>query len=288
MEVKVAAVQYYIKSIKSKDEFALQVEQQVKEAMRGNPQFILFPEFFTTQLAFLLPNKPEFELVRNLTSFTPFYIELFERISAAYQVHIIAGSHVVRNKEGQFVNRSYLFYPNGNYNYQEKIHLTRFEKETFKLTAGNKLHVFDTAYCKVALLICYDIEFPELSRKAVDEGAEIIFCPSWTETMHGVHRVDHCARARAVENQVFVVKTATLSDFPAMKSFCTESGFAGIYSPCDQFFSQNGIIAKGINNKEMVVSGVLNVRDLRNSRAASTAPLVQDRRSDLYAIHFAD
>lgn len=288
MELNVSAVQYYIRGIKSEDEFASQVEQVTNQALQDKPDFIVFPEFFTTQLACLVPAGVEYDMVRDLDRYTGMYIDLFRRLSSKHKVHIVGGSHVVKDGEGRFVNRGYLFYPDGTHVYQDKIHLTQFEKNMFDLDAGSRLKVFDTEWAKVVLLICYDIEFPELSRKAAEEGAEIIFCPSWTETMHGVYRVDQCARARAIENQMFVVKTSTLSDLPQFDSFSTNAGYAGIYSPCDPFFTEDGVIAKGVNGQEMVVTGTLDLGSLKRSRKYSPAPLFNDVRQDLYSVQFTE
>ncbi|VEF49322.1 amidohydrolase [Bacillus freudenreichii] len=288
MDLTVSAVQYFIREITEEEEFVQQVEKVVSQAMEDNPNFILFPEFFTTQLMCLLPKGTEYDLVRGLDQYTGLYINLFRRLSISNKVHIIGGTHVVQDENGRWVNRCYMFYPDGNFVYQDKIHLTQFEKRMFQLDAGSQLNIFDTEWTKIALLTCYDIEFPELSRKVVTEGAEIVFCPSWTEGMHGVYRVDHCARARAVENQVFVVKTATLSDLPKLENFSTKAGFAGIYSPCDPFFSEDGTIARGENNKEMIVNGRLDLGALRRSREHSPAPLLNDVRNDIYSVQFAD
>ncbi|MFD1705341.1 carbon-nitrogen hydrolase family protein [Siminovitchia sediminis] len=288
MELNVAAVQYYIRDIKSEADFVSQVEQVINRAMKDQPQFIVFPEFFTTQLACLISFRSEYEMIRDLHQYTDLVLDLFRRLSVTHEVHIVGGSHVVQTEDGRFVNRSCLFYPDGTFVFQDKIHLTQFEKNMFELDAGSKLNVFETEWTKVALLTCYDIEFPELSRKAAAEGAEVIFCPSWTETMHGAYRVDHCAKARAIENQLFVVKTATLSDLPKLEGFSTNAGFAGIYSPCDPFFPEDGVLAKGINNKEMIVTGTLDISSLRRSRRHSPAPLLRDIRNDLYAVEFSD
>ncbi len=286
MDLIVSAIQYYIREIVDEKQFEEQVELMTNKAMEDNPAFILFPEFFSTQLICLHPNGSEYDLVRRLDQYTDLYLNLFRRLSIANNVHIIGGSHVIKDENGRWVNRCFLFYPDGKFVHQDKIHLTQFEKNVCLLDAGSQLNIFETEWAKVALLTCYDIEFPELSRKTVSDGAEIIFCPSWTETMHGVYRVDHCARARAVENQVFVVKTATLSNLPKLGNFSTNAGFAGIYSPCDPYFTEDGIVARGENDKEMIVSGRLDLGALRRSREHSPAPLLNDVRNDVYTVQF--
>jgi predicted amidohydrolase len=286
MKLNVSAVQYFVKDILEESDFVCQVGQMTRQAMKNNPHFIVFPELFTTQFLSLAPRCADDQFVRYLDQYTDLLINLLRRLSMNGNVHIVGGSHVTKNENGRYVNRSYLFFPDGTYLHQDKLHLTLFEKEVLRLEAGDRLNIFETEWAKVAILICYDIEFPELSRKAAEAGAEIIFCPSWTESMHGVYRVDHCSRARAVENQLFVVKTAALSRLDGFADFSTNAGFAGLYSPCDSFFAEDGVIAKGANGKEMIVNGQLDLAALRESRKNSTAPLWKDRRSDLYSVEF--
>ncbi len=90
----------------------------------------------------------------------------------------------------------------------------RWEKEKWKGDAGDQLRVFDTPYGRIAILICYDIEFPELSRKVCEMGADIIFVPSCTDDRQGFLRVRYCCHARAIENQVFVAVTGTVGNLP--------------------------------------------------------------------------
>jgi predicted amidohydrolase len=59
---------------------------------------------------------------------------------------------------------------------------------------GDKLQVFDTDCGKIGILICYDVEFPELSRLLADDGMDILFVPFLTDTQNGYSRVRYCAQ----------------------------------------------------------------------------------------------
>ena len=83
-----------------------------------------------------------------------------------------------------------------------------------ELAAGDSVRVFDTDCGKIAIQICYDIEFPELARIATDMGANIIFTPFCTEDRQGYLRVRYCAQARAVENQIYTVISGTVGNLP--------------------------------------------------------------------------
>ncbi|MGE6377015.1 nitrilase-related carbon-nitrogen hydrolase [Peribacillus muralis] len=71
---------------------------------------------------------------------------------------------------------------------------------------------------KIGLTVGYEAEIPEGSRILTWRGADIIFCPSYTFTEAGFWRVRHCAHARAIENQVYIVHCPTFSDHDRRKA----------------------------------------------------------------------
>ena len=66
------------------------------------------------------------------------------------------------------------------------------------ILCGNKIEVFETDCGPVGVLICYDVEFPELARLAALQGAQIILVPFWTDTKNAYQRVRYCSQARAI------------------------------------------------------------------------------------------
>lgn len=182
--VRIAAVQYLLRSIADWDGFENQVRFVMKTAAEYKPQFVLFPEIFTTQLLSFLDTTDLYAAVRGLNDFTERYVALFVELAQHRKVHIIGGSHPTITN-GRMYNTAYLFTPEGKVFTQDKIHLTRWEKEKWKGDPGNMLRVFDTPHGRIAILICYDIEFPELARKVSEQGADIIFVPSCTDDKQG-------------------------------------------------------------------------------------------------------
>lgn len=87
----------------------------------------------------------------------------------------------------------------------EKVHVTPDEIKSWGLSGGKMVQTFDTDCAKIGILICYDVEFPELSRIMADQGMQILFVPFLTDTQNGYSRVRVCAQARAIENECFVV-----------------------------------------------------------------------------------
>ncbi|KAA2281357.1 acyltransferase, partial [Clostridioides difficile] len=104
--------------------------------------------------------------------------------------------------------------PDGRIARQDKIHITPTEVQEWNMAPGDGLEVFDTDKGRIAMLTCYDIEFPEIVRMAKAKGADVIFCPSCTDDRHGFYRVRYTSHARAVENQVYVVLTGTVGNLP--------------------------------------------------------------------------
>lgn len=66
------------------------------------------------------------------------------------------------------------------------------------------MKVFDTDIGKIGILICFDVEFPELPRLLADKGVKILLVPYWTDIKNAYLRVRRCAQARAIENECYV------------------------------------------------------------------------------------
>ena len=174
--VRLAAVQYQMRRIENFDEFAQQVTHFVDVASEYQSDFVVFPELFTLQLLSFTDTQRPGEAARKVAEFTPQYLELLTELAIAHNVNIIGGSHFTM-EEGRLYNVAYLFRRNGTLGKQYKIHVTPAERKWWGVEGGNKVEVFDTDRGRVAIQICYDIEFPELTRIAARKGAQIIFCP---------------------------------------------------------------------------------------------------------------
>ena len=278
--VRIAAVQYLLRSIADWDGFENQVRFVMKTAAEYKPQFVLFPEIFTTQLLSFLDTTDLYAAVRGLNDFTERYVALFVELAKHRKVHIIGGSHPTIT-HGRMYNTAYLFTPEGKVFTQDKIHLTRWEKEKWKGDPGKMLRVFDTPHGRIAILICYDIEFPELARKVSEQGADIIFVPSCTDDKQGFLRVRYCCHARAIENQVYVAVTGTVGNLP-VEGLGQHFGQAAIITPSDFAFARDGIAAEGVPNMEQVVVADVDLGKLVNNRLHGTTIPLYDLRHDVY------
>lgn len=277
MKIRVSAVQYHLHTIKSFDEFEKQSEHYLKAAQRFKSDFIVYPEFFTTQLLSIRDDAT----IRDLPDFTDRYVEMFTRFAKNSKINIIAGTHVVQ-KGDKIYNVAHLFYPDGHVEKQEKLHITPIEIEKWNMAAGDELYIFETEKGKIAILPCYDMEFPEIVRMAKARGADVIFCPSCTDNRHGFDRVRYTCHARAIENQVYVVHTGTVGSLETVDFMRSNFGQAAVITPNDIPFPPKGILASGELNHDMVVTADLDLGLLYQVRESGTVTTWRDRRTDLY------
>ncbi|MGP4082346.1 GNAT family N-acetyltransferase [Pseudalkalibacillus sp. R45] len=281
--VRITTIQYMMKQIYTFDEFANQVEYYTDVASDYGSDFAVFPEIFTTQLMSYLDEKSPSQAVRRLTEYTEDYIELFTELAVRYNVNIIGGSHFVE-EDGKIYNIAYLFRRDGTIEKQYKLHITPNERKWWGVSPGDKVNVFDTDCGKIAILICYDIEFPELSRYVTDKGARIIFTPFCTDDRQGYLRVRYCAQARAIENQVYTVLSGTVGNLPQTENMDIQYAQSGIFTPSDFTFPRDGIVGECNPNIETVVVGDVDLEILRRHRRSGSVMQLRDRRRDLYEV----
>ncbi|MEK4386762.1 carbon-nitrogen hydrolase family protein [Solibacillus sp. FSL W7-1464] len=281
MKLRVSSVQYHLHTIRSFEEFAQQVDHYVRAALEFETDFILFPEFFTTQLLSIGNIKGEPLSINELPDFTVQYLDLFTSLAVKTKTHIIGGTHVIRNND-KLYNVAHLFYPDGTVATQAKLHITPTEVNEWNMAAGERLHLFDTEKGRIAILTCYDIEFPEIVRMAKARGADVIFCPSCTDDRHGFHRVRYTSHARAIENQIYVVTASTVGSLPTIDFMRMNFGQSALIAPNDVPFPPRGIVVEGELNNDMVVTGDLDLTLLYQVREKGSVTTWRDRRTDLY------
>lgn len=280
LKLRVSAVQYHLHTIQNFQQFADQVTHYVKTASEFNTEFILFPEFVTTQLL-SISETGQGQPIQNLTLYTDAYRELFSQLAMEHSVYIIGGTHVMQ-KGDHLYNVAHLFSPDGHIGEQAKLHLTPTEVSEWGITPGDSLRIFETPKGKIAVITCYDIEFPEVVRMARGMGADVIFSPSCTDDRHGFNRVRYTSHARTIENQVYVVTTGTVGSLPTVDFMRGNFGEAAVITPNDVPFPQDGILVKGEINNDMVITADLDLSLLYEVREHGSVTTWRDRRFDLY------
>jgi predicted amidohydrolase len=135
---------------------------------------------------------------------------------------------------------------------------------------GSTVEVFSTDRGRVAICVCYDIEFPEVVRIAAKQGARLIFCPFNTDGRPGYLRVRNCALARCIENHVYVVLAGCTGNLPFVENAHIHYAQSGIYTPSDIEFARDGIAAECQPNVETVVIRDVDLELLRRHRYAGS------------------
>ncbi len=280
--LRIASLQYFIRPVQTFDQFRDQVQSLVETAADYKAQLLVFPEYFTVQLLTLgNVKRPIQDQVRDLAQQADRFSTLMGDLAKQHGLYIVAGTiPVMENGSDQVYNESYFFSPNGARGVQGKLHMTRFEKEEWKVSPRKKFHVFETNFGRVAITICYDVEFPEIARAAGREGAHILVVPSCTDERQGFLRVRYCAQARAVENQMYVVQSSTVGSLPMVPAVSLNYGQASILTPSDFAFSRDGILAEGIPNQESMVIGDINLTTILQGRSHGTVlPLLDSHQT---------
>lgn len=279
--LRVASLQYFIRPVQTFDHFRDQVEALVETAADYKCHVLVFPEYFTVQLLTLGDVKrPIRDQIRDLASQDARFAEMMSSLASRRSLHIVAGTIPVMDKGGDAVfNQCYVFAPGGRYGVQRKLHMTRFETEEWQVSPGSRLRLFETDFGRLAVTICYDVEFPELGRAAAREGAFLLIVPSCTDDRQGYLRVRYCAHARAIENQIYVVQASTVGSLPMVPAVSLNYGQAALMTPSDFAFSRDGILAEGVPNQESMVIGELNLRTIAESRQTGTVLPLRDSRT---------
>jgi predicted amidohydrolase len=247
---------------------------------------VLFPELFTMQLLSIENEEiSPSESMRRISEYESDLMELFTDAAMKYNINIIAGSTPVMRGESVY-NVSQVFLRDGGYVGQEKIHPTPNEEYWWNHVGGNDVRVIDTDCGPIAVLICYDIEFPELSRYLTDQGVNILFVPFLTDERQSYLRVRYCAQARAVENQIYVAMAGSCGNLPNVQNMDIHYAQSCILTPCDFPFARDGIAADTTPNVEMVAIADLSLSALRANRQNGTVRNLKDRRHDLYSVRW--
>jgi predicted amidohydrolase/ribosomal protein S18 acetylase RimI-like enzyme len=285
--VRVCAVQYMMRMIKDFDDFAEHCTYFVDVASDYKCDFIMFPEMFTTQLLSFFKIRRPAKAMRALSEFTPRYLDLFTKLAIKHNINIIGGSHFAIEDDGLY-NISFLFRRDGTIGKQYKIHITPSERRWWGVKPGSKVEVFDTDKGKIAILVCYDIEFPELARIAVRKGANMIFVPFNTDERRAYMRIRYCAHARCIENGIYVIIAGCVGNLPSVQNLDIHYAQSAVLTPSDIPFQRDGVAAECAPNIETMIFQDLDLRLLKTHRSDGSVLTWLDRRSDLYKISYKE
>ncbi|WP_113635174.1 carbon-nitrogen hydrolase family protein [Nubsella zeaxanthinifaciens] len=281
--IRLGLVQWQMRLFSDLDAFYEQVKFFVDAVSGYKSDFIMFPEFFNTPLLQPYNHLPEQEAMKKLADKTEEIVLKLQEYAVAYNVNIISGSMPVK-ENGKLYNATYLCHRNGLTENYRKIHITPNEKKYYGMSGGDKIGVFDTDCGKIGILICYDVEFPELSRIYADQGMQILFVPFLTDTQNGYTRVRHCAQARAIENECYVAIAGCVGNLPKVNNMDIQFAQSAVFTPSDFAFPTNAVKAETTPNTEMMLVVDVDLHLLDELHHFGTVKILKDRRKDLYEV----
>lgn len=282
--IRVAAAQWLMRPLPDWEAFVHTATFFAMSADTYHCHFLLLPELLTVQLFSLMPAELDPKTaVLQLAAYTDRYQDLFTRLAQKYRLYIIAGSHPTL-RDGKLFNVAYLFTPSGQVHTQDKLHITPYERENWDVQGGTEINVFETPLARIAIQICYDIEFPEVSRLLTLAGTEAIFIPFSTDEKKAYYRVRYSAHARAVENYVYVALAGSAGNLPTTPSYLLNYSQSAIITPSDFAFPLEATAALADPNVETIVIADLDLNSLAQQREVGSVRPLHDRRPDLYTL----
>lgn len=282
--VRVGLVQWQMRSYQTLDDVFEQVEFFIDAVAGYKSDFVLFPEYFNAPLMAKFNNMGEAQSIRALAQYTEDIRDRFINLAIKHNINIITGSTPYVKEDGGLYNVGFLCRRDGTYEMYEKIHVTPDEVKSWGLSGGKKVQTFDTDCAKIGVLICYDVEFPELSRLMADQGMQILFVPFLTDTQNGYSRVRVCAQARAIENECFVVIAGSVGNLPRVHNMDIQYAQSGVFTPCDFAFPTDGKRAEATPNTEMILVSDVDLDLLNELHTYGSVRNLRDRRNDLYEL----
>ncbi|OQB68487.1 MAG: (R)-stereoselective amidase [Bacteroidetes bacterium ADurb.Bin139] len=281
--VRLGLIQWQMRLYKNLEEVMQQAEYFIDAVSGYKSDFALFPEFFNAPLMSEYNHLSEAEAIRKLAGYTEAFVRRFSKLAISYNINIITGSmpEIVNNN---LYNVGYLCKRDGGVERYEKLHITPDEAKVWGMQGGNKIQSFKTDCGKVGILICYDVEFPEVSRILANEGIDILFVPFLTDTQNGYARVRNCAHARAIENECYVAIAGCVGNLPKVHNMDIQYAQSVVFTPCDFAFPTNGIKAEATPNTEMILIADVDIDLLRELNQFGSVRNLRDRRKDVYNV----
>ncbi len=281
--VRLGLIQWQMRPYQKMDQIMQQAEYFVDAVSVYRSDFALFPEFFNAPLMAENNHLTEPEAIRELANHTEVIVDRFSQLSIQYNINIITGS-MPEIRDDFLYNVGYLCKRDGTIESYEKLHVTPDESKVWGMQGGDQLKVFDTDCGKIGILICYDVEFPELSRLLADDGMDILFVPFLTDTQNGYSRVRNCAQARAIENECYVAIAGSVGNLPNVHNMDIQFAQSMVFTPCDFSFPTNGIKAEATPNTEMILIADVDISLLRELHQLGAVRNLKDRRKDIFEL----
>ncbi len=281
--VRLGLVQWQMRSVAGVESLLENVEFFVDSVASYNADFLLLPELFNAPLMARFNEEGMAQAIRSLAGYTEQIRDQLLDWALSYNINIIAGSMPLV-EDDKLYNVSYICRRDGSYDAQAKLHITPSEVGDWGMQGGDSLRVFDTDCGRVGILICYDVEFPELARILAANDMRILFVPFSTDSRNGYLRVRLCSQARAVENECYVAIAGSVGNLPKVSNMDVQYAQSAVFSPSDFAFPNQAVVAEATPNTETVVIADVDLTLLDELHTLGSVRNLIDRRDDLYDV----
>ncbi|MCG7406673.1 carbon-nitrogen family hydrolase [Paenibacillus sp. ACRRX] len=247
-----------------------EVIQKIEQAVSSDPKpdVIVLPEMWNTGYALERIHEIADENGERTR-------KLLQELSAMHQVHIVGGSVAIKEND-RIKNVAYIYNKEGQLAGEyAKIHLFRLMDEHVYLDAGQQLGRFELDGVQCAVIICYDLRFPELSRSLALQGIEVLFVPAqWPHPR--LHHWQTLLTARAIENQMYVIACNRMgSSIGADGNVTSFFGHSTVLDPWGETVAAAG-------EEDMIITAALSLSLVQEVRGR--IPVFQDRKESLYQL----
>ncbi|MGL2962759.1 GNAT family N-acetyltransferase [Flavobacterium sp. RSB2_4_14] len=281
--IRIGLVQWQMRPLANLEALFEQSEFFIDVVSGYGSDFALFPELFIAPLMADFNHLSEANAIREIANYSEPIRKKFLEFAISYNINIITGS-MPHLENGVLYNVGYLCKRDGTFEMYTKIHITPNEVQYWGMKGGSEIKTFDTDCGKIGIMICYDVEFPELSRLMSDQGMEILFVPFLTDTQNGYTRVKLCAQARAIENECYVAIAGCVGNLPKVNNMDIQYAQTAVFTPSDFAFPSNGVKAEATPNTEMTLIVDVDLDLLKKLHEHGSVRILKDRRHDLYQI----
>ncbi|HEY1006831.1 MAG TPA: bifunctional GNAT family N-acetyltransferase/carbon-nitrogen hydrolase family protein [Sphingobacteriaceae bacterium] len=281
--IRLGLVQWQMRPFPNLDSLLEQIEFFVDVVSDYQSDFILFPELFNAPLMTAYNHLSGADAMREIAAYTVPLRNKFIEYAVSYNINIITGS-MPYLENGVLLNVGYLCRRDGSHEMYRKLHITPSERSAWGMAGGDSIRTFDTDCGRIGIVICYDVEFPELPRLLAEQGMQILFVPFLTDTQNGYTRVRNCAQARAIENECYVAIAGSVGNLPKVHNMDIQYAQSAVFTPSDFAFPSNGIKAEATPNTETTLIADVDVDLLRELHSFGAVRTLTDRRLDIYQI----
>lgn len=262
---KVAVVQF--KASTDKNQNLKKILNYIKNASKRGAELCVFPEFM---MFYTTSSQSPAKLASLSETISGSFVRTIAKAAQENSIQVVGTFYEKSKKKNRVYDTSFLVSKSGKIiSKYRKIHLydALGFKESNKMTPGSKISSpAKTSVGQLGMLICYDLRFPEMSRKLAAAGSEILVAPSaWVK---GKMKEEHWItinKTRAIENGCYVIAPDQVGNI-----YCGRSVVVDPY----------GKILLDMKKRQGI--GIVNISQDKVKQTRRILPLLKNRRTDLY------